>query len=246
MIKMNKKTIIYIIIGILLSGTVFLTGYTKYKNPDELYRVYLSGKTIGYIKSKDELEKYIDLKESEIKKEYNVKNVYIPKDLDVVKEVTYNKKISTVEDIYQKIKDISPFTISGYTITIKGVEEMDEDGKHMTDDVVINVLDKNIFNEAIMTTLKVFIPEDKYEAYVNKEQSKITDTGKIIENVYIQNEMTIKKNKISVDDRIFTDSDLLSKYLLFGTLDEQKTYKVKAGDTIEQVAYNNKLSVEEF
>ena len=111
MIKMNKKTIIYIIIGILLSGTVFLTGYTKYKNPDELYRVYLSGKTIGYIKSKDELEKYIDLKESEIKKEYNVKNVYTPKDLDVVKEVTYNKKISTVEDIYQKIKDISPFTI---------------------------------------------------------------------------------------------------------------------------------------
>ena len=246
MIKMNKKTIIYIIIGILLSGTVFLTGYTKYKNPDELYRVYLSGKTIGYIKSKDELEKYIDLKESEIKKEYNVKNVYTPKDLDVVKEVTYNKKISTVEDIYQKIKDISPFTISGYTITIKGVEEIDEDGKHMTDDVVINVLDKNIFNEAIMTTLKVFIPEDKYEAYVNKEQSKITDTGRIIENVYIQNEMTIKKNKISVDDRIFTDSDLLSKYLLFGTLDEQKTYKVKAGDTIEQVAYNNKLSVEEF
>ena len=60
---MNKKTIIYIIIGILLSGTVFLTGYTKYKNPDELYRVYLSGKTIGYIKSKDELEKYIDLYE---------------------------------------------------------------------------------------------------------------------------------------------------------------------------------------
>ena len=58
--------------------------------------------------------------------------------------------------------------------------------------------------------------------------------------------MTIKKNKICVDDRIFTDSDLLSKYLLFGTLDEQKTYKVKAGDTIEQVAYNNKLSVEEF
>ena len=77
MIKMNKKTIIYIIIGILLSGTVFLTGYTKYKNPDELYRVYLSGKTIGYIKSKDELEKYIDLKESEIKKEYNVKNLVL-------------------------------------------------------------------------------------------------------------------------------------------------------------------------
>lgn len=246
MIRMNKKLIVYIVIGILISSTVFFTGYVKHKTPMEIYRVYLSGKTIGYIESKTELEKYIDLKESEIKKQYNVTNVYIPKDLDIVKEVTYNDNISSIEEIYQKIKDISPFTINGYTITIKGIEESDEDGKYMTDDVVINVLDKDIFNEAIMTTLKVFIPEEKYESYINDEQSKITTTGSIIENVYIENEMTIKQNKISVDDKIFTDSNLLSKYLLFGTLEEQKTYKVKAGDTIDEVAYNNKLSVEEF
>ncbi len=243
---MNKKLIVYIVIGMLISSTVFFTGYVKRNTPKEIYRVYLSGKTIGYIESKKELEEYIDLKESEIKKQYNVTNVYIPKDLDIVKEVTYNDNISSIEEIYQKIKDISPFTINGYTITIKGIEEIDEDGKYMTDDVVINVLDRNIFNEAIMTTLKVFIPEEKYESYINDDQAKITTTGSVIENVYIENEMTIKQNKISVDDKIFTDSNLLSKYLLFGTLEEQKTYKVKAGDTIDEVAYNNKLSVEEF
>ena len=38
----------------------------------------------------------------------------------------------------------------------------------------------------------------------------------------------------------------MSKYLLFGTTEAQKTYKVKIGDTIEEVAFNNEISVEEF
>ncbi|MGN1000431.1 MAG: peptidoglycan DD-metalloendopeptidase family protein [Bacilli bacterium] len=243
---MNKKTIIFIVLALFISSTVFFTGYTKYKNPEELYRVYLSGKTIGYINSKEELEEYINLKESEIKKKYEVDKVYAPKDLDIVKEVTYNEKVSTVEEIYQKIKDISPFTINGYTITIKGVEEIEEDQKYTTDDVIINVLDKKIFDDAIMTTLKVFIPEEEYQAYVDNAQEEIEDTGKIIENIYIENEMTIKQNRISVDDVIFSDSEELSKYLLFGTLEAQKTYTVKSGDTIEQLSYDNKLSAEEF
>ena len=243
---MNKKSIIFIILALFISSTVFFTGYTKHKDPEELYRVYLSGKTIGYINSKQELEEYINTKESEIKNKYGVDKVYAPKELDVVKEVTYNEKVSTVEEIYQKIKDISPFTINGYTITIKGVEEIDEDKKYTTDDVIINVLDKKIFNDAIMTTLKVFVPEEEYQDYVNGTQEEIEDTGKIIENIYIENEMTIKQNKISVDDVIFSDSEELSKYLLFGTLEAQKTYTVRSGDTIEQLSYDNKLSVEEF
>ena len=55
---MNKKSIIFIILALFISSTVFFTGYTKHKNPEELYRVYLSGKTIGYINSKQELEEY--------------------------------------------------------------------------------------------------------------------------------------------------------------------------------------------
>ena len=42
------------------------------------------------------------------------------------------------------------------------------------------------------------------------------------------------------------DSDDLTKILLFGTTDEQKKYTVQSGDTIEDVAFNNKISTEEF
>jgi len=60
---MNKKVIIYMIIATIISGTVFFVGYTREKTPTRLYRIYLEGETIGYIKSKKELEKYINQKE---------------------------------------------------------------------------------------------------------------------------------------------------------------------------------------
>ena len=243
---MNRKNIIYIIIALVLSSSVFFVGYTKHSKPETIYKVYLSGRNIGYIKSKTELEEYINEKEQEIKRKYKVDTVYAPKDLDIIEEVTYNKKISSLEQIYDKIKSESPFTINGYTITIKGVEEIKEDGKYLTEEKTINVLKKEVFEQAVDSMINVFIGESKYEAYVKETQKEITNTGTLIENVYIQNDMTIKQNKISTDDKIFIDELELSKYLLFGTLEEQKKYKVKDGDTIEQVSYNNKLSVEEF
>ena len=164
---MNKKTIIYTILAVAISSVVFFTGYTKYSNPVQLYRVYLSGKTIGYIKSEEELNNYIDKKEKEIKEKYNVEKVYAPKDLNIIKEETYNKKASSVSNIYSQIKNVSPFTIMGYTVTIKGVEESDEDETYMTDTVVVNVLNKKIFTDALKKTINVFVSEDKYKDYVN-------------------------------------------------------------------------------
>lgn len=38
----------------------------------------------------------------------------------------------------------------------------------------------------------------------------------------------------------------MSKYLLFGENQQSKTHVVKVGDTIEEVAYEYKISVEEF
>ena len=94
---MKLKTIIYTIIALVISCTIFFTSYAQKISPNTLYHVYLSGKTIGYIESKKDLEDYIDKKEEEIKVKYNVKNVYMPKELKIEKENTYLKKPTTVE-----------------------------------------------------------------------------------------------------------------------------------------------------
>lgn len=243
---MKKKTIIYTILALILSAGVFFFENEKKYDPQEVYRVYLDGDSIGLIYSKDDFEEHINKEEEAIKEQYNVEKVYIPNNLDIVKEITYNEKVESVTAIYEKIKDKTSFTIKGYKITIKGVDEVTEEGTVKTDDIVINVLDKQVFVDSINNTIGAFIEEEDYNNFLNNKQEQIKETGSIIEDIYLKNALLIKEDNISIKEQIFLNSDDLSKYLLFGTLDEQQKYVVKAGDTIENVSFNNKLSVGEF
>ena len=91
----------------LLAATIFTTGFTSISNtPQAMYRVYLKGKSLGLIESKQSFENYIDEKQDEIKKKYNVDKVYAPTDLDIVKEITFDSNIKTNQEIYDEIKDL--------------------------------------------------------------------------------------------------------------------------------------------
>ena len=248
---MNKKVFIGIFLALLLSSSVFFMGYTHAKEPRTLYRVYLEGKSLGYIESKDELEGYIDQEESFIKDKYKVSKVSLPNNLDVVKEKTFTNKISSVEEIYDEIKEKAPFTIEGYEIKIKGVKKTvsdESEDDEITKTSTIYVLDKKLFVDSLEDTIKAFVNEEDYEKFVKNLQQELgdDDVGRIIENIYIKNKITIKKGNIPVTENIYTDNNELNRFLLFGENPNDKEYKVKVGDTIEQIAFNNKMSSNEF
>ena len=215
---MNKKDILYTLIALVISSGIFFVEYKKLSEPQELYRVYLKGETIGYIKNKELLEEYIDNEQITIKEEYNVDKVYLPNDLDIVKEVTYNEEVLTEKEIYEEIKDKAPFTIKGYTITIKGVEVQEEGEEEATllPDQKIYVLDKELFKESVKDTIQVFISEKDYENFMNKTQPEIKDVGSLIEDIYIKNQITITEGMISSEEKIFTDKDGFIYLMSFG------------------------------
>lgn len=244
-----KKSKLRIILSIFLVFIFLLTtGFTtKRLTPKTVYRVYLRGTSLGQISSKKDLEDYIDKKQEEIKRKYKVDKVYIPSDLDIVKEITYANKVTSVEKIYQKIKDISPFTINGYAITINGLDTQDEEGKPIKGKKqTIYVLEKEIFTEAVDSVVKSFITEEDYTAFASNNQKKIEDTGKIVEKIYIENTITINRQRIPVNKTIYQDKDILSQYLLFGVKGVNQTYTVNSGDTISNIAFNHKISTEEL
>lgn len=245
---MNIKTMIYVILSLAISFFLVTLDFTeKTKEPYEVYRVYLKGESLGLIESKDDLEKYIDKKQQSIKKKYDVKKVYVPDELDIIKEVTFDEKISTTKSIYEKIEDIEPFTIEGYEVTVKGLTKKNSEGKEVTGKTKkIYMLDDKIFKSAVKNTVQSFITKEKYDLYKNNEQKEIKDTGTIIENIYIKNKVSIKQKRIPVDQKIYLDEEKLTKFLLFGTTEDQQKYVVQDGDTIEDVAFNNKISTEEF
>jgi len=250
-----KEIILAILITSLLSVFIFFFGANEKVEsaPVILYQVYLNGEKIGLIDSEEELLNLIDKEQSNIKRKYGVDKVYPPNGLEIKKEYTYQNKIDSVENVYNKIKDVEPFTINGYKITITyktetSAENSDtEDTKTETKEpLVINVLKKEDFEEAMLNTIAAFIGSDTLERYKNDNQIEITETGTTIENIYWDEDISIKKGNLSTEDNIFTNANDLSKYLLFGTLEAQKKYTVQLGDDISQVAFNNNLSTEEF
>ncbi|MCI8548087.1 MAG: peptidoglycan DD-metalloendopeptidase family protein [Bacilli bacterium] len=236
------------ILTIALAGIISLNlGMQKFSlTPKTVYHVYLKGKSIGLVESKEDLEKYIDREQESLKEKYNIKKVYAPDELDIKKEITYKEDISSSEEIYTKIKDSSSFSIDGYEINIKKEIASKEEDKTETKNIKIYVIDKKVFTDSIDKTVKSFITNEDYNTYKSNKKQKIKETGKIIEKIYIENDITIKKGKIPTNKKIYQEVDELSRYLLFGTTKSQAIYTIKDGDTINDIAYNNKMSNEEF
>ena len=226
--------------GIITFSILLLVFTNKKSNePHVLYTVYLDGKSIGNIASRDSFESFINVKEEELKKKYDTDTVYTPKGVEIKKTFTYNTSVSSDEQIYSKIISNKKFTVHGYEIKIANNEDK---SKVRT----IYTLSKSIFDKAIQDTIKAFVDGEQYEKFLAGTQEEVKDSGSMIENIDIEEDITYKETLIPTDEQIFTDSDELSKYLLYGNLDKQETYIVKADDSIESIASSHKLNVQEF
>lgn len=244
----NKEKITSLVITILLSVfcliPIFEFKSHYQKKAEELYRVYLNGKSIGIIRSKKILEDYINEDQKELKEKYNVDTVYAPKGLYISEYKSYNSNIMSEEQIYKIIKDKENFTIKGYQITINTSKTEDDDSKE--ENIVFNALKKEDFKNAITSVVKAFVPSHDLEVFLSGEDVIINGTGSKIEDLYIKENITIKEVYIPSNETILLDEKEITKYLLFGSDIQEKYYKVRAGDTIESIAENNKLAVEEL
>lgn len=238
---MKKISFSNIIISLISITLVLFLGIINphNNNPQEVYYVYIDGEKIGTVESEEKLNDYINSQEKKLMNKYNIDKIYKPNGVEIKKVVTYNTKTDTEKKIYNKLIESKKFTVKGYKITITNEEED-------KDPITINVLDKEIFDKAITTTIKAFVGNEKYDEFINNEQKEIVDLGNIIEGISIKQKITYKESYISTDEEIFLDEDQLTQYLIYGTDKLNKTYTVQEGDTIEEIATKNMLNIEEF
>ena len=243
--KKSKISISLVLVVIISISSIFLLGFklTQNKIPNEVYAIYLQGKKIGTVKSKDEFNEYINKQEEKLKQQYNVNEIYTPKGVEIKKYITYDNKTNSNEEIYKILVASENFTVKGVVIEINKTSSNENEENEK---ININLLNKEIFDNAIVDIIKAFINDKDYEAFMNSTQEPITDIGELIEDIYIKEEITYKEGYIPTSEKIFTEEAELKKYLLYGTTDEQNTYIVKEGDTISSIAENNKLNVQEF
>ena len=178
---MNKiKGFILSILITLLIGAFLAMGYMteeSFAMPESIYQVYLDGEKIGLVESKEDLYALINKEQKEIKKEFNVDQVYPPKGFKIIRQTTYEEELNSVEEVYESIKEKKEFTIKGYSITIKGSLEGVEPQ-------YVYVIDETIFEEALANVVVTFIGEERYKQYLTSSQPAVTTTGMIIEDMY--------------------------------------------------------------
>lgn len=243
--KTKKTNTVAIIITLILAIFVFLVGFTnkKFEQLPLKYQIYLDGKSIGVINDSNELYALINKEQSAIKDQYNVDQVYPPKGFEIEKYISYDEKVNSVDEIYDQIKNSKDFTIKGYTITISTPPTDNEDAKVSAR---INVLDKSVFEESINRLINSFIAKDKYDAYMSDSQTPIKETGSLIENIYFNENISIKEAYLSIEDKIFTDSESLTRYLMFSDENASEDYTVQKGDTIASIANAHERNTNEF
>ena len=232
------KKIVSIFLSLIIILSVFLLSFDAKasKEPNVYYNVFLDGELIGTISSDTKLNNYIDKQNEAIKEKYQVDTVYSPKGLEIKKTITFNNSVDSVEEVYNKIKSLKAFTILGYQMTIT----------NDTENVIVFATKEETFYNALEQTIKTFVGTEEYDKYINNKQDAIVTVGENIENVYIENSKTIKETYISVDEKIYINSENLSKFLTFGADIEESKYTIQLGDTIENVAFKNKISIEEL
>ena len=273
------------IVGILLF--FFCFDYNQMNYPNELYNVYLDGSYLGTIKSKNDLENYIDentehlINIEQITKTYceddrtleqiindenlqplvnessnvdyyeendkkcvdikiedgeTIEKIYTPNGLNIEKILTYNGEVNGIDEIYSKMVNLKSFTIKGFQFTTRDGEDIK----------YFYVTDKNVFKDAIDGLINIYVGAENYKTYLEDNQLKIETVGSLIENIYIKEDITVKEVQIPIDEKIFTDAEELTEFLLYDENPVAKTYIVQEGEMISDIAFNNKISNQEF
>ena len=75
--KSKKWTFSIITVVIISILSIFLLGFklTINKTPSEVYAIYLEGKKIGVVKSKEEFDEYINVQEEKLKIQNTVRSI---------------------------------------------------------------------------------------------------------------------------------------------------------------------------
>lgn len=162
--------------------------------------------------------------------------IYTPNGIVIKKIKTYKNDTINIGDMYLKIISKKACTIAGYKFTIRNNDE----------EKYIYVNDKKIFQEAVDTIASIFVGESEYKKYKDNTQSPINNTGSIIEKVYLEEDISYKVVNIDTKEKIYTNTNDLAKYLLYGDNYEENKVTVNEGDSISTIAFANEISIDEF
>jgi murein DD-endopeptidase MepM/ murein hydrolase activator NlpD len=203
------------------------------ENISTVYHVYLNDERIGIVDNKEVIEKAIDEKIIEVKKEF--KNYQLTADgLTYIAEKTFRPNATnreTAEVFLSKVEVVTEATalqVNGEPVAFLSTKEEAES--------VIRKLKLNYISEEALQEVEA--------RKLAKVEAPTAEEGQsIILDVTLSAEVTINEDKVS-PSQILSVEDAV-KLLQKGTLEEKK-YHVQEGDVLGSIAIAHNLSTDEL
>jgi|GEM_PF-420284 len=264
--KANKKRIYQVlsIFMILLVVFLFDVNSPKANNEENLsYKVYLNSEYLGRISNPEIIYSYLDETAKQYSQDYDVKEIYTPEDFQIVPEVLKDSYQVDDELVLDRFKKRSNFEVDSFKVTIvrKVLENVEDLGKldeeteegdselvYETVETSFTVLSRDDFEKALERYIRLFVDEADYERIMNNQPlPEIIEEEYMLFNFYLDADITIQRHRANIDN-LLKDEEQIVNYLLFRspTIESQKEYTVKQGDTVKSIGLSQQMTVDEL
>lgn len=212
----GKKTLTGFIIVLSALALIFL----GYKLNRKMLVISVGDNTIGIVESKKSLNEYTTDLRKEISNEIDVLDVEFKEEIVIEKTKFDKTKISNYDKIHDGLKANLTYRIKAYTLKVNDKEVCTfENSKQLNR--VLNKVRNNVYND-------------------DKEFDFLNDKKAVSEYFY----GAIAFGNKFVEKAELTGDDVLVKNL--EEKQEQKTYKVKSGDSLTTIADKEGMTLEEL
>ncbi|PKM50413.1 MAG: hypothetical protein CVV02_11585 [Firmicutes bacterium HGW-Firmicutes-7] len=219
---LNNSKKVHIGVGILFLTIILVVfvGISVNASKDKtIYGIYLGNKEIGYVKNQDIIELAVQDAIDQLEDKLGTKIL-----------IESKLMIEPIQQIQHNLKDDKELADKLFNTLLANEDYY----KIQAYEILIDNATKVIVNDQVTATL---VLEEIKDSYIPTENKENIQEVSIIESVTKTPEYALKADIMTKDE---------AKTKLLETTEEKKVYAINEGDTLSEIAYANKIQLEEL
>lgn len=201
-------------------------------NVKTIYKLYESSNLIGVLSNENKLNEFLDqIYEDSYSSLFPDSKLSLGKNLYIVEEQSYFNFENKDEEILNYLKENNLFSIKATLVSFS-----DENGVYAE----VYVKNKDVYNEALMEYLSLFVDSDELSLLLNGQQTATLNSYDT-RSTSLSIAQTITFSDVyAMPDEVLTSKEEILEYIEYGDTSEKEYYVVQEYDTVAGVGSKNK------
>lgn len=201
-------------------------------NEKTIYKLYESSNLIGVLSSENKLNEFLNqIYEDSYSSLFPDSKLSLGKNLYIVEEQSYFNFENKDEEILNYLKENNLFSIKATLVSFS-----DENGVYAE----VYVKNKDVYNEALMEYLSLFVDSDELSLLLNGQQTATLNSYDT-RSTSLSIAQTITFSDVyAMPDEVLTSKEEILEYIEYGDTSEKEYYVVQEYDTVAGVGSKNK------